>query len=102
MKPRSIIVALVAIALVGGTGYVIGAQEQQHDLGLDQALPETDTISESNGDLPGIPVSGNAVFRVVGQEDGIVLVELMIKQGDTWHPAKIQASGSGFQYAGEK
>ena len=100
MNPRKVLAALAAVDLIGGTGYVVGSQDQQHDLGLEQALPESESISGSQGDLPGIPVSGNAVFRVIGQQGDFVLVELMIKQGDTWHPAKIQSLDSGFQYVG--
>ncbi len=102
MKPWKVLVALAAVALIGGTGYVVGSQDQQHDLGLDLALPENGSVSDSQNALPGIPVSGNAVFRIVGQQGDYVLVLLMIKQGDTWHPAKIQSSASGYEYlAGE-
>jgi len=99
MKPWKVFVALAAVALIGGAGYVVGSQGQQHDLGLDQALPEPGSVSDSQSDLPGIPVSGNAVFRVVGQQGDFVLVELMIKQGESWRPAKIQSS-SAFEYVG--
>jgi hypothetical protein len=96
------LIALVVVGLIGGTGYVVGSQVQQHDLGLEQALPEAGSESDSQNTLPGIPFSGNAVFRIVGQQGDYVLVVLMIKQGDTWRPAKIQSSASGFEYvAGE-
>ena len=102
MKPWKILVALAAVALIGGTGYVVGSQDQQHDLGIEQALPEAESVSDSQHALPGIPVPGNAMFRVVGQQGDYVLVVLMIKQGDTWRPAKIQSSASGYEYvAGE-
>ena len=99
MKPWKVLGALAAVALVGGTGYVVGSQGQLHDLGLDQALLDPGSVSDSQSDLPGIPVSGNAVFRVVGQQGDFVLVELLVKQGDSWRPAKIQSS-SEFEYVG--
>ena len=97
MRPWKILITLAAVALIGGTGYVVGSQGQQHGLGLEKALPESGTAVIPQGDLPGMAVPGGAVFRIVGQEGDYVLVQLMIKQGDTWRPAKIQSPASGFE-----
>ena len=100
MKVWKVLVLFAAAGLVGGVGFVVGSQGQQHDLGLEQALSENGPAPESPGAVPGVPVSGNAAFTIVGQQGDYVLVELMIKQGDTWRPAKIQSPGSGFEYVG--
>jgi hypothetical protein len=101
MKTGKLLIVFAAVIAIGGAGFVVGSQgQQQHDLGLDEAVPDTLIEPDAPGAAPGIPVPGNAVFRVVGQDGDVVVVELLIKQGDSWHPAKIQSTGSGFEFAG--
>ena len=103
MKPGKLLVVFAAVVAIGGTGFVVGSQsQQQHDLGLEEAVPDALIQPETPGNSPGIPVPGNAVFRVVGQDGDVVVVELMIKRGESWYPARIQSAGSGFEFAGDK
>jgi hypothetical protein len=102
MKSWKVLGIFAVVVLVGGSGYVVGSQSQQHDLGLEKAIPEIGSESDPPDDQAEIPGEANVIFRVVGQQGDYVLVELMVKQGESWRPAKIQAPGSGFEYAGDE
>ena len=101
MNPKSFLIAVTAVVVVGFAGFVVGFQtQQQHDLGLEQTIPEIQENAPAPYVSPPNPDFETTAFRIVDEQDGFLVVELLIYDGNIWRPAKIRDSGAEFRYAG--
>ncbi len=109
MKNHLLTAIIAAIIGSAGAGVVIGlqSQEQELNLGLENTIPPSEDLPSTNKidekalaeSLGWIPVSEGVAIKIVGQQNGHLIANLLINQSGVWTPAILESPKPGFEYA---